>query len=153
MDFDSLEKYWPLIAKYPWAFAWALFTGIALGIALQKTWTALTSTKPKVVTSPAPVARKPQPSQQPFKPSALQIECIRAMRFFDDEWVPLEHLANDVGADTARADVRQALESLTAANWASAQYNYLHGLTYRLKGRGIDFAREQKFPVGKPSDY
>lgn len=58
MDIDSLEKYWSLISRHPWAFAWTFFTDVAVGIGIHKLWTAWTSVKPKALSAPVPRAKE-----------------------------------------------------------------------------------------------
>ncbi|WWW35575.1 hypothetical protein V8017_00030 [Stenotrophomonas rhizophila] len=91
-----------------------------------------------------------KPVQPPFSPNPLQIECVRVLRYFDDEWVRFDDLATGLGQ--ARGDVRQAIQGLMRAGWASNIIGYLDGPSYRLEGDGIAFAKSRNFEVGPPHD-
>jgi len=94
---------------------------------------------------PAPLAGL---DQGVFGPTALQMKCVAALRFFDDQWVPFDDMAGVI-ADDPRADVRQALEELVRQGWAKDGLNTITGPSYQLAGAGLDFARQHKFPVGQ----
>jgi len=116
-----------------------VIAGIAVGVS-----------KPRRNSIAAP---SPPRSAAKFTPSDLQIKCVAALRFFDDEWVRFDDLAETLEGE-ARADLRQALEGLAKVGWATDRLGYLDGASYRLDGGGLDFARLHNFPVRrKPKPY
>lgn len=153
-DLDTLQKNWPLITQHPWEFLWAFLAGVTIGVLLHKGWAALTSVKSKPVVAPAaPRPKRPAPAPRPFEPSSLQSDCIRALRYYDDEWVTPDMLFARLPPGTPRADVRHAIEELVGIGWVGDRHYGYGGVEYRLKLPGLKFAQAQSFPVGPPRGY
>lgn len=146
IDLDSVEKYWPLIAENPWAFAWVFITGLAIGIGAHKLWGTLTSSRAKTVAS-TPAKTGQNPARNSFKPDRLQVSCIAMLRHFDDEWITQDQISQGLDSGTPRADIRQALEGLIAAGWVLNRLSTIHPTEYRLKDPGLNYARERNFNV------
>ncbi|MEN5042094.1 hypothetical protein ABE424_18040 [Stenotrophomonas sp. TWI1149] len=156
MDVETLEKLWPLMTRYPWAFLTIFVAGVLLGVAAQKAWVAVTTARPKPsmeATPPVPAKEQPVPAAPLFKPSDLQVECIRVLRYFDDTWVSASQISPKLAMVTPpKADLRQALEGLAEKGWAMDRLSTISEPRYRLKGAGLDYAQKRGFPVGPEID-
>lgn len=159
---NDLQAVWPFISANPWE-ALTIFTmGLGIGFGIAKAWQELTKTKAPqkpALTPPAePAPRLPggtsgRPKvQEPFAPSPLQVQCIKALRWEDDEWLSAGEVARRLLPRQPRSDVEQALAGLVTAGWAADLWGTLSGREFRLSDGGLDFARSQGFPVREP-DY
>ncbi|WP_457489044.1 hypothetical protein [Tardiphaga sp. P5_C10] len=150
IDLDKLEKIWPLITLHPWEFLQVLVVGVLLGIGGHKMWVAIATARPGK-SAALPKKRKEKTILSiplPFRPSELQVECVRVLRYFDDTWISASQISQKLAMVTPpKGDIRQALEGLVEREWATDQLSSISEPRYRLKGEGLQFAQKRKFPV------
>jgi hypothetical protein len=154
---NDLRALWPFISTNPWETLTIFSAGLAVGWLLAKAWQELTKAKNPEQSSESPAGSAPVRSSgrpakrtkapEPFVPSDLQVQCIKVLRYGDDEWCPAGQVAEQLSPRQPRSDVEQALVGLVAAGWAADIWGTLHGRQFRLIDDGLDFARTQGFPV------
>lgn len=118
-----------------WSIAAALILIVAVIIVLVRGQARLKSTPQAAA---PPVAVKPE-----FVPSSMQVKCIAALRYLDQNWVELERMFDAIPTE-ARGDIRHALEDLVEHQWAA---NLLVGPAFRLEAPALEFAKANNFPV------
>lgn len=154
---NDLRALWPFISTNPWETLTIFSAGLAVGWLLAKAWQELTKAKKPDRSSEPPassalVRSSGRPAErikapEPFTPSDLQVQCIKVLRYGDDEWFSPREVAERISPRQPRSDVEQALRELVNAGWASDRLNVIHGPSYRLRGAGLDFARQHDYPV------
>ncbi len=80
-----------------------------------------------------------------------QIAVIQALRHYDDEYQPIDSVQRTLarmGRPMPMSDVRVILQGLSEDAWAETQFDAdTFENWYRLAGKGVQFAKEQGFPV------
>jgi len=86
-----------------------------------------------------------------FSPSTVQTRIIRVLRQLDGEFLSIGDLAHFAGS-TSHQDLVDEIHRLLDKGWLEADRDNAlkleYGRAYRLKGPGLEFAREKGFLTG-----
>jgi hypothetical protein len=82
-----------------------------------------------------------------FAPQDAHIRVIKALRYFDGQFVRMDIFTDYLNDQLPLGDLEQALINLRDVEWVENTWHRERGSSYKLSGEGLNFARKRSFPV------